>query len=312
MRLLKSLYRKSERVSKLERAGKALLSLIFVSALSACSGLFFFPQRVHLQTPDNLGLAYRDIELSAADGTQLHAWFLPSDGTPKGSILFLHGNAENISTHIHNVRWLPAAGYQVLLLDYRGFGLSKGKATLPDVFFDIDAAISWLSEAPETENQSLFILGQSIGASLMLHGATRHLNNPKLCGLVSDAAFTRYRTMVRHVAKQSWLTWPLQYPVSWSVPGAYDPLDALPQLNDLPVLFFHSRDDQVIPFSNLDALVAAHSGTHQRVASQGRHTATFNQNNQNNQHKDNQNENRQLLLNFLAKNTCSTTKLKPL
>lgn len=309
MRLIKSAYRKSERASKLERAGKALLSLIFVSALGACSGLLFFPQREHLQTPDNLGLEYRDIELSAADGTQLHAWLLPSVGTPKGSILFLHGNAENISTHIHNVRWLPAAGYQVLLLDYRGFGLSKGKAKLPEVFFDIDAAITWLSEAPETANQDLFILGQSIGASLMLHGATRHLNNPKLCGLVSDAAFTRYRTMVRHVAKQSWLTWPLQYPVSWSVPGAYDPLDALPQLNTLPILFFHSRNDQIIPFANLDTLVAAHSGPHQRVASQGRHTATFNQNNQ---YKNNQNENRQTLLDFLAENTCSATQLKPL
>lgn len=289
------MYFKSSTHRKLEKVSKSFIAFIFISTLSACSGLFFFPEREHLQTPKNLGLDFQDVSLTAADNTPLHAWFLPSIATPKGSILFLHGNAENISTHIHNVRWLPAAGYQVLLLDYRGFGQSSGQPKLPEVFLDIDAAVDWLSETPQTETQGVFILGQSLGASLMLHSATRHTKNSKLCGLVSDAAFTRYKDIIRHVAGQSWLIWPLQYPVSWSVGTHYDPINAVSYLDTLPILFFHSTDDQVIPFTNLDPLVAAHAGPHQRVVTQGRHTATFNLE-----------ENRSILLDFLSTHSCAS------
>jgi uncharacterized protein len=265
-----------------------LLSLF----LSACSGLMFFPYSSHLQTPTALGLDYKDVELVAQDGTLLHAWFLPVKQA-KGTVLFLHGNAQNISTHIHNVQWLPEAGYQVLLLDYRGFGHSEGTAVLSEMFLDIDAAMMWMVDAPETEGQPLFMLGQSIGASLMLHGAVKHAGNPWLCGLVSDAAFTRYRDIAGVVARRSWLTWPLHFPIFWRTNDKYDPIDGVSGLAGLPILFFHSRDDQVIPFSNLDLIVAEHKGSHQRIATSGRHTATFTEA-----------ENRKALVEFIDGQTC--------
>ena len=46
----------------------------------------------------------------------------PAGLQPKGTVLFLHGNAQNISAHIAAVHWLPKAGYNLLLLDYRGYG----------------------------------------------------------------------------------------------------------------------------------------------------------------------------------------------
>ena len=271
------------------------LALVFAITLSACSGMFFFPARKHVQTPDQLGLKYRDITLSAADDTQLHAWLLPATKPARGNILFLHGNAENISTHIYNVRWLPAAGYQVLLLDYRGFGQSQGSAQLPEVFLDIDAALNWFTEDPDAAEKDLFILGQSIGASLMFYAATQHTGNPELCGLVSDAAFTGYGDIIRHVAAQSWISWPFQYPLSWGRYGRYDPINAVSELDALPILFFHSRDDQIIPFSNLDPLIAKHSGTHQRAVTEGPHTATFGRT-----------RNRDTLIDFLSKHSCTT------
>ncbi len=255
--------------------------------------MFFFPARHHVQTPDQFGLNYQDIQLSAVDGTKLHAWFLPAVGRPQATILFLHGNAENISTHIQSVHWLPAAGYQVLLLDYRGFGNSEGVAELPEIFLDIDAALSWINTTPAVNDQPLFILGQSIGASLMLYSATRHIDKPQLCGLISDAAFTRYSDITRHVAGQSWLTWPLQYPLAWVMSNHYDPIDALPKLKRLPILFFHSVDDQIVPYSNLNKLSAAHGGDRQQVSTTGPHTATFWQH-----------QNRSAVLGFLRRHAC--------
>lgn len=77
------------------------------------------PMRPLVRTPAAADLEWEDVSLRAADGTALFAWFLPvKAGKPRGTILFLHGNAENISTHLGSVWWLPARGYQVLLLDY--------------------------------------------------------------------------------------------------------------------------------------------------------------------------------------------------
>ena len=83
-----------------------LIGLLSV-ALSGCNGMFFFPYRTQVLSPDELGLKYEDLYFPARDGTRLHAWFLPAESSAQGTILFLHGNAENISTHIMSVRWLP-------------------------------------------------------------------------------------------------------------------------------------------------------------------------------------------------------------
>jgi alpha-beta hydrolase superfamily lysophospholipase len=54
----------------------------------------------------------------------------------------LHGNAQNISAHIHSVHWLPKQGYHVYLIDYRGYGDSTGKPT--GVIDDINTGFTWL------------------------------------------------------------------------------------------------------------------------------------------------------------------------
>ena len=97
--------------------------LVIALELGSCANLLFFPQRDLVLTPDQVGLAYRDVWFEAADGTRLHGWFLPAEKkmalSAACTVLFLHGNAENISTHLASVSWLPAQGYNVFLFDYR-------------------------------------------------------------------------------------------------------------------------------------------------------------------------------------------------
>jgi fermentation-respiration switch protein FrsA (DUF1100 family) len=180
------------------------------------------------------------------------------------------------------------------VLDYRGFGLSGGAPKLPDVFWDINAAVHWMSHSGQTKQQAFFILGQSLGASLMLYNAAQHVENPYLCGLISDAAFSRYRRIAAHIARQSWVTWPFHFFLFWQAYDQYDPVDGVAALPETPILFFHSKDDQIIPFSNLDLLVQSHPGYHQRVVTSGRHTATFMDA-----------ANRQTLLEFMQQQDCS-------
>ena len=111
--------------------------LLFVAG---CTSQFFIPMQQHVRTPTDIGLTYDNIGFESSDGTSLHGWWLPANGRAKATILFLHGNAENISTHIGSVHWLPAAGYNVFLFDYRGYGKSAGAVELDGIMRDAHGA----------------------------------------------------------------------------------------------------------------------------------------------------------------------------
>lgn len=232
---------------------KGFVSLLLLLFLSGCTKLFFFPYKTMAGTPSDLGYNYSDIDLITDDYTSLHAWLIPPEEDSRGLVLFLHGNAENVSTHIRSALWLVVQGYTVLALDYRGFGLSSGAPDVPEVFDDINTAFSWLLKyrAEQKSTVPLYIFGQSLGASLAIKYLDLYpASRSEVSGLIAEAAFTRFGSIAQHVASGSWLTWALQYPVKWVLPKQFDPLDSIAQLSPLPILLVHSRQDEIIPFEH--------------------------------------------------------------
>ena len=272
----------------------ALVLLLASSLVSGCTRLFFFPMQQHVALPSNYGVDYQDVYLRAADGTRLHAWLLEPEGQPVGTIYFLHGNAENISTHFLATVWLIKQGYEVFALDYRGYGLSQGRPDLPEVFDDIEAGANWLISRAKLAHSAerrksassagmiavssdgakprpLYFYGQSLGASLAITFAqrssivTQHFN-----GIVAEAAFARYDSIAKHIASKHWLTWSAQYPAKWLIRRQYDPLDAISQLA-LPKLIIHSQDDQIIPYRFGKALFDAAATPKEWISASGAH-----------------------------------------
>ncbi len=230
-----------------------LLLILFVLFLQGCSALLFYPDQHLPFTPEKAKLEYRDISLTAADGTRLHAWWLPAKPgvEVKGTVLHLHGNGGNVATHLGGSWWLPAKGYQVLLLDYRGYGRSEGSPRLPDVYQDIDAAFAWLDQAPEVQGKPVVLLGQSIGGALAVHYLSeRPQRRDLLKALVLDGVPASYREIARYSLSNAWLTWPLQVPLSWLVPDGDSAIRGIGELKGLPLLIYHSIDDPVVPLSN--------------------------------------------------------------
>ena len=155
---------------------KLISILALLLSLAGCSSMLFYPEPGLPFTPDKARLEYRDVNLTAADGTRLHGWWLPAKaGVPvKGTVLHLHGNGSNMSWHLGGSWWLPEQGYQVLMLDYRGYGQSQGEPSLPAIYQDIQAAFDWLKAAPEVQGKPLVVLGQSIGGALAVHYLAEH------------------------------------------------------------------------------------------------------------------------------------------
>ena len=215
--------------------------------------MLFYPEPGQPITPTAAGLKYSDVLITAADGTRLHGWWLPAkQGVPlKGTVLHLHGNGGNLAYHLGATAWLPAQGYQVLMLDYRGYGLSQGAPGLPAVYQDIGAAFDWLQHQPQTQGQPLIVLGQSLGGAMGLHYLSGHpAQRARVKAMVLDGVPASYREVGQFALSTSWLTWPLQVPLSWLVPDADSAVYAMPGMEGVPMLIFHSLDDPVVPLSN--------------------------------------------------------------
>jgi fermentation-respiration switch protein FrsA (DUF1100 family) len=236
-------------------------SLLVTLQLGACTSLLFYPQRELVLTPDRVGLAYRDVWFKAADGTRLHGWFLPAGmNVVRGeacTVLFLHGNAENISTHIGNVAWLPGKGYNVFLFDYRGYGRSAGEPSLPGLHLDAEAALAAVFTMTEVNSDRIVVFGQSLGGDIAITALAGSVYRHQIRALVIEGAFSSYRGIVREKLAELWLTWPVQWPLSLTIDNQYKPLEAIDRISPVPVLFIHGLVDRVVSPHHAEALYAA-------------------------------------------------------
>ena len=235
------------------------LILILVASLAqvGCSNMFFLPMERLVRTPADIGLKYRDVDFPSGDGTQLHGWFLPARGHARGTILFMHGNAENISTHIGSVHWFPAAGYNVFLFDYRGYGRSAGRSELQGVIGDAQAAITKVVDMTGECGGPIVVYGQSIGAAIAIYAVAHSQYHDRIAALIAESAFSSYRRIAREKLAAFWLTWPLQYPLSLTVTDEYAPIDAVAKVSPIPLLLIYSEEDVVVPIHHGESLFAA-------------------------------------------------------
>ncbi len=227
---------------------RSLLCALLVLGLAGCTGLFLQPESGHRWDPATAGIAYEDVWLESADGVALHAWLLPvEESEVRGQVLFLHGNAENISTHLASVYWLPEHGYEVLLLDYRGFGLSEGRADVSGIHRDSEAALRWLLGRGADYGLPTILLGQSLGGAVALTVAAESELGADLAGVVADSAFSSYRGIAREKFGELWLTWPLQWPLSLTISNRYSPLTRVHRIAPVPLLLIAGEDDWIVP-----------------------------------------------------------------
>jgi hypothetical protein len=215
---------------------------VVVVFLGGCNSFFFYPHKIHYQTPADSGMIYRSVQLREDAEPTLSAWFLPAK-EERGVVLYLHGNAENISTHFRSVYWLPDEGYSVFALDYRGYGLSEGVPTFDGLQRDIERALEYLSlTAPD----KLIVLGQSLGGAMAIPAVARSKYRQYISGVIIDSAFSDFRAVTREKLELLFLTRILKWPLSGLVSNEFRPLDFVADLSPLPTLFLHGTEDTVV------------------------------------------------------------------
>lgn len=192
--------------------------------------------------PAALGIEAESLFLEAADGVRVHAFFLPgADTAAPRALLFLHGNAGNASQRLPNAALLARLGWDVLLLDYRGYGLSEGRPSQRGVVADARAALAHLVEERGLPESRVALFGRSLGGAIAVELAAGR----GLAGVVLESTFTSLEDMARRLVG----------PLSRLVSG-FESVERIAELR-APLLVLHGDRDEIVPFALGRALFEA-------------------------------------------------------
>ncbi len=244
--------------------GAAVLMLAGAGAWLLQPKLLFQPYAELVGVPSAWGLAYEDIRLTTSDGVRLHAWFLPAERRRSAphTLLFLHGNAGNISHRSASLTIFADLGLDQLIIDYRGYGQSDGKPTEAGLYLDADAAWRWLTKVRGVQPRDIVVFGRSLGGAV----ATQLAARAQPGALIIESSFTDLASMARRHHPLMARLVPLRY----RLPSA----EHLAGVRS-PVLVLHSRDDGIVPFAHGQALYAAAPGPKRFVELVGGHNDGF-------------------------------------
>lgn len=178
------------------------------------------------------------------DGGRLSALHLrqPSGVQTKGLVFFLHGNAGNLATWFTKADFWLSTGYDVFMLDYRGFGKSSGEIQ-NQAQLNRDVLAAWNQVAPAYQGRKLVIYGRSLGT-----GLAAELAKTQRCDLL--VLVSPYKSMQALALEHySWVpNFVLRYPLRTDL--------ALPETQASRVWIAHGEQDTLIPIEHAKALRA--------------------------------------------------------
>lgn len=229
--------------------------IIFVFLLAGCEKYFFYPQKILYYMPETCKYDPENILVETDKGKLLHGWYFTTKvKNPKGTVFFLHGNSNNISTESVAMMWLVDKGYNVLTFDYRGYGISQGKPDIKGVLQDGLEYTEAVFKDNKVDKRNMVLYGQSLGGAVAAHIARYSPYADKFKVLVLESTFTSWRNIAKEVAASNFFTYIWQYPVSWSIPKEYSTIDNIKYSKIKNTIIIHSEADNLVKFDNGDAI----------------------------------------------------------
>lgn len=186
--------------------------------------------------------------IAAADGSQLACYYQAVNPAAK-TVVYWHGNGEVVADYLPEFpTWITGAGYNLLLAEYRGYGMSTGRPALVGMLADVSATLQSLG-LPDSQ---IVLFGRSIGSLYAVHGVSRH---PQVAGLIleSGVADVTQRFFLRVQPEELGMA---RARLVAALQGSFDYAAKLRGFQGR-TLILHTRHDELVPVRHAEMLYAA-------------------------------------------------------
>ncbi|MFT6128101.1 MAG: alpha-beta hydrolase superfamily lysophospholipase [Psychroserpens sp.] len=205
-----------------------------------CGVLYFFQESLifmptilpqeHVYVMEN---PYQEIFLDTKDGAKLNGLHFKSEN-PKGAILYYHGNAGDLQRWGAITSFFIEKGYDVVVMDYRGYGKSRGKKSMEKLYADSELWYAYMKEHYSEKDITLY--GRSLGTTFATYVASR--NQPK--NLILESPFYN----IAEVGKSRFPFLPVRSLLHYTFPTN----EYITKVS-APISIFHGTNDKVIDFN---------------------------------------------------------------
>ena len=224
---------------------KLLFSAIFIFSTFFCNAQmddkFYQPSKemkpLEFSNPEFISLPVENDTITAV-------FLKPKMKNPKKTIFFFHGANGNVSTYQYITKPLVEDGFQVVMVDFRGYGKSTGKPTHLNVASDGQQFFDFLMNKSEIKNTKVYIYGASLGSQVATHLA--RTNKDKISGLIIDGGMSSFADVAAVYAPQ------YKDFINQMLKDVYSAKEDVKFTEGLPKLFIYSKNDSTIPFSHGD------------------------------------------------------------
>lgn len=226
-----------------------LLAALFAAqfSFSQMDEKYYFPSKEWKSTE---GFEFEELFFYPENDT-LSTVLLKPDTSPKASILYFHGSGGNITNYLPLAQPLVDAGYQVFMVDFRGYGKSSGKPTHVNIASDARFLFEKMKELPAFQNQEILVYGSSMGTQAAINLARS--KEEELSGLVLDGAPASFTDIALQYAP------PAAHAGIKAQAGAfpYSAKEDISHIENLPILFIHSKEDKEVSYEQGEMLFEA-------------------------------------------------------
>lgn len=212
--------------------------LVAQAGYSQMDERFYFPSKEWKSTE---GFDFEEMFFYPEQDT-LSTILMRPDDSPRATVLYFHGSGGNVTPYMPLAQPLVDAGYQVFMVDFRGYGKSTGKPTHVNIAHDADFLFEKMQEIPAFKDQEIIIYGSSMGTQVATHLAKK--NEEKISGLVLDGALASFTDVALQYAP------PAAHPQIKAQEHLfpYSAKNDITDIENLPILFIHSKEDKEVSF----------------------------------------------------------------
>lgn len=227
------------RIKKIKQRFKVGIKIIAALYFLIGIALFMFQEKL-LFLPITLAQGYQytslypfeELTLNTEDDAVLNAIHYKAENT-KGVILYFHGNAGNLSRWSKVCEFFVTKNYDVLVMDYRSFGKSKGR--LSEQAFYNDAQLFYNYVLQRYDASKITVYGRSLGTGI----ATYIASTNTVKQLVLETPYSN----ITDVAKDRFPLFPIKWLLKYKFPS-----DVFMKKVSCPITIFHGTEDKIVPY----------------------------------------------------------------